>query len=101
MSEARDLRNQSRDFETVGNQWLFNRGMNAWALELFVESRWDAIEELIVGGRIPRELEKDLTLTFNYRGMTITIDPSIGLAAWDRPTIEPEKADSKIQEEAL
>lgn len=82
----RDLRNQSRDFETVGNQWLVDRSMNAWGLELFVESCWDGIEKMIIGGKIPPERERDLKLTFSYRGMTITLDPGIGLAAWDRPS---------------
>lgn len=101
MSEARDLRNQSRDFETIGNQWLIDRLLNAFGLELFIESYWDVIESLIIRGKIPPECERELRIKFDYRGMTITIDPSIGLAAWDRPTIEPEEADGKIQEEAL
>jgi len=78
-----------------------DRLLNAIGLELFIESYWDVIEKLIIGGAIPPERERDLKLTFSYRGMTITLDPSIGLAAWDRPTIEPEDADRKTQEEAL
>lgn len=49
------------------------------------ESYWDTIEKMIVSGRIPPEREPDLKLTFSYRGMTITLDPGIGLEAWERP----------------
>ena len=93
MPSYQDLRNQSRDFETVGNQWLLNLRLNAFGLELLVESYWDTMEKMIVGGQIPSERERDLKLKFNYRGMTITLDPSIGLAAWERPaTAEPDTA---------
>ena len=94
MAGDRDLRNQSRDFETTGNQWLLDLRLNAFGLEVFVESYWDTIEKLIVSGKIPPERERDLELMFSYRGMTITLDPSIGLAAWERPTPEPGVADA-------
>jgi hypothetical protein len=84
MSE-RDLRNQSRDFETCGNQKLVDLGLNAWGFELFVESYWDQIEEMIFMGEIPPDREPDLVLELTYRGMKITLDPGPGLAAWDRP----------------
>ena len=95
MPSYRDLRNQSRDFETTGNQWLLDLRLNAFGLELFVESYWDTIEKLIVSGRIPPERERDLKLTFTYRGMTATLDPGVGLAAWKRPPAQaaPEPAD--------
>ena len=95
MSSYRDLRNQSRDFETVGNQWLIDLRLNAFGLELFVESYWDTIEKMIVSGRIPPECEQDLKLTISYRGMTITLDPGIGLEAWERPPAQaaPEPSD--------
>ena len=86
MSDYRDLRNQSRDFETIGNQWLIDLGLNAFALELLVESYWDMIEKMIANDTIPPEREPELKLVFQYRGMTITLDPSIGLAAWERPS---------------
>ncbi len=92
MTEYRDLRNQSRDFQTVGNQWLVDRHLNAWGLELFVESYWDTIEKLIVSGGVPPNREVGLKMTFSYRGMTITLDPGIGLAAWERPASEPTDA---------
>lgn len=90
MSGYRDLRNQSRGFDTVGNQWLLNLGLNGFGLELLVESYWNTMEKMIVGGHIPSERERDLKLTFTYRGMTITLDPSIGLDAWERPLAASE-----------
>ncbi len=89
MGGYRDLRNQSRDFETIGNQWLLDLRLNAFGLELFVESYWDMIEKMIVNSKIPPERERNLKLTFTYRGMTITLDPGIGLAAWERPSTPP------------
>ena len=96
MPNYRDLRNQSRDFETIGNQRLLDLRLNAFGLELFVESYWDTIEKMIVGSQIPPEREQDLKLTFSYRGMTITLDPGIGLAAWERPSSQaaPESSDA-------
>ncbi len=89
MDGYRDLRNQSRDFESVGNQHLLDLNLNAFGLELFVESYWNTVEKMIVGGHIPPERERTLKLTFSYRGMTITLDPRIGLAAWERPAPVP------------
>jgi hypothetical protein len=85
MSEQRDLRNQSRDFETCGNKRLTDLGLNAWGFELFVESYWDQIEEMIIVDGLPPDREPDLVLELTYRGMRITLDPGPGLAAWDRP----------------
>lgn len=84
----RDLRNQSRDFNTVGNQAILDLNLNAFGLELFVESYWDTIEQLIVGGHVKPDDETKLKKEFVYRGMTITLDPAIGLALWERPKEE-------------
>ncbi len=89
MASHRDLRNQSRDFETCGNQWLLDLRLNAFGLELLAESYWDTIEKMIVDGTVPPGREPDLKLEFVYRGMKITLDPSIGLAAWKRPVPTP------------
>lgn len=94
MPGYRDLRNQSRDFDTAGNQFLLDLDLNAFGMELFVESYWDTIEKMVVSGMISPEREPDLKLTFTYRGMTITLDPSVGLAAWERPTAKPESQTS-------
>jgi hypothetical protein len=82
---TRDLRDQSRDFETCGNKRLTDLRLNAWGFELFVESYWDQIEKMITSGGVPPDREPDLVLELTYRGMKITLDPGPGLAAWDRP----------------
>ncbi len=68
-----DLRNRSRNFASMGNQKLLDAGLNAFGLELFVESLWDAIERDLERGAEVKPLE------FLYRGMSVVIDPTTGL----------------------
>jgi hypothetical protein len=76
----RDLRNQSRDFPSCGTQRLLDLGLNGFGLELFVESYWNTIEKF--GDDLTDEQR---TLSFVYRGMTITLDPKVGFDLWERP----------------
>lgn len=78
---ATDLRNLSRDWPSVGNQMLLDRRLNAFGLELFVESYWEWIADLIEAK--PDSPREDLVQEFQYRGMTIRLDPTVGLEAWD------------------
>lgn len=78
--EKRDLRNESREWATVGMQRILDLRMNAFGLELFVESYWDTLALLLEhneASKVTAQLVEPLVLTF--RGMTITLDPTKGL----------------------
>ena len=78
---AADLRNLSRAWPSCGTQALLDTGLNGFGLELFVESYWDAVgRSLDARPEIPRD---ELVVEFEYRGMTIRLDPTVGLEAWD------------------
>ena len=92
-TKPRDFRNESRRWPTCGTQRLLDLGLNGFGLELFVESYWTRIAKMLqvsgdrdgtgAGGKTLRE-----PLVLEYRGMTITLDPGIGLdeAAKGEPT---------------
>ena len=87
---ARDLRNESRNWPSVGNQKFLDLGLNAFGLELFVESYWDTISKM-VGDDFSDPAKWILTLP--YRGMTITLDPTVGFAA-----VAPKSEESPSQQ---
>lgn len=76
-----DLRNLSRTWPSCGTQLLLDTGLNGFGLELFVESYWDAVARSLEDRPdVPRD---ELIVEFEYRGMTIRLDPTVGLEAWD------------------
>ncbi len=82
-----DLRNESREWPAShGNQELIDMGLNGFGLELFVESYWGTLQALIESGLNPKDLPTPMVIT--YRGMTISLDPTPGLAARDGETQE-------------
>ena len=91
-----DLRNLSRDWPTCGNQALMDLRLNPFGLELFVESYWDVIAMLVEDKMdFPRE---KLIREFKYRGMTIRLDPTVGLEAWDA---EDRPQDTEARRKAM
>ncbi len=88
VGEPRDFREESRTWPTCGNQKLVDMRLNGWGLELFVESIWDTLAKLVNEEIIdPREIKP---LILEYRGMTISFDPTIGLEAGGILTPTPE-----------
>jgi hypothetical protein len=88
----RDLRNESRKWPSVGNQALVDMRLNAFGLELFVESYWETLGLLIapdgtVGAEEIREIMKPMVIA--YRGMTVTLDPRPGLEAAGLVAVKP------------
>ncbi len=86
MSDGTDFRNLSRAWPSCGNQLLIDHGLNAFGLELFVESYWDAVARTL--DHDPSVARESLTIEVEYRGMRVRLDPTPGLEAWDesRPT---------------
>ena len=89
----RDFRNESRRWPTCGTQRLLDLGLNGFGLELFVESYWTTIAKMLhhAGDRDGTGIQSKpfrKPLVLDYRGMTITLDPGIGLdeAAKGEPT---------------
>jgi hypothetical protein len=88
--KLRDLRNESRKWPGVGNQKLLDMQLNAFGLELFVESYWETLALLIGRFTSADEVRRIMEpMVVAYRGMTVTLDPRPGLEAAGLVAVKP------------